>query len=130
MIAAQQYFIEYGNQVEPQRLQTLLASYIPDSYLQKSNSQHMWMNVIINKLQSPYFQNSTMEPSKVEIILFIFCIIFLSCILNKWWKTLKSNAAQVKNMLNTDFAHIKTDFAVIKADFIAMEADAEWMNEC
>ncbi|BFZ00850.1 hypothetical protein BsWGS_03889 [Bradybaena similaris] len=66
MIAAQQYFIEYGNQVEPQRLQTLLASYIPDSYLQKSNSHHMWMNAIIGKLQSPYFQTSSMEPSKVK----------------------------------------------------------------
>ncbi|XP_035827560.1 myosin-VIIa [Aplysia californica] len=66
MISAQQYFIEYGTDVEPARLQTLLSSYVPDSYLQKGNAVNWWMNSIINKLHSDYFRNKQIEPVKVK----------------------------------------------------------------
>lgn len=66
MLAAQQYFIEYGKTVDVQRLQSLLPSYVPESCLQKSSSLHMWMNAVINKLKSSYFQDLRVEPLKVE----------------------------------------------------------------
>ena len=69
MISAQQYFIEYGVEMEPQRLQTLLPSYVPDSYLQKSNAMQWWVNAIMNKLRAPYFQNARIEALKVSYLL-------------------------------------------------------------
>ncbi|CAG5130123.1 unnamed protein product, partial [Candidula unifasciata] len=66
MLAAQQYFIEYGQNIEIQRLQSLLPTYIPESCLQKPNSLQMWMNAVINKLKSPYFQDFRVESSKVK----------------------------------------------------------------
>ncbi|KAH9525793.1 hypothetical protein Btru_002381 [Bulinus truncatus] len=67
MIAAQQYFIDYKLDIDPQRLQSLLSSYIPDAYLQKTNSGSMWMNAIISKLKSPYFQNPKIEAIKASL---------------------------------------------------------------
>ncbi|XP_025078690.1 myosin-VIIa-like isoform X2 [Pomacea canaliculata] len=66
MIAAQQYFVEYGNSLIPERLQTLLGSYIPDAYLQKPNAAENWMKGIISKLRSPYFSNERIKPEKVK----------------------------------------------------------------
>ena len=65
MIAAQQYFIEYKLNIDANRLQELLPSYIPDSYLPKQNAGQHWMQAIISKLRSPYFQNPRIEPLKV-----------------------------------------------------------------
>ncbi|XP_070213118.1 myosin-VIIa-like [Littorina saxatilis] len=66
MIAAQQYFVEYGNNLIPERLQTLLGSYIPDAYLQKPNAMENWMKSIVAKLRSPYFSNENIKPEKVK----------------------------------------------------------------
>ncbi|ESO98886.1 hypothetical protein LOTGIDRAFT_213685 [Lottia gigantea] len=66
MIAAQQYFVEYGSGFSPDRLQSLLNSYIPDSYLAKPNSVQMWKQSILNKLRSPYFSNERIKALKVK----------------------------------------------------------------
>ncbi|XP_069105454.1 myosin-VIIa-like isoform X2 [Argopecten irradians] len=64
MIAAQQYYIEYGCNANPERLQSLLPSYVPDSSLQKSNAVGFWINMIMTKLRIPYFER--IEPIKVK----------------------------------------------------------------
>ncbi|XP_050389741.1 myosin-VIIa [Patella vulgata] len=66
MIAAQQYFVEYGSNFSPERLQSLLNSYIPDSYFNKPNASQMWMQAILNKLKSPYFSNEKIKQNKVK----------------------------------------------------------------
>lgn len=75
MIAAQQYFVEYGNSLIPERLQTLLGSYIPDAYLQKPNAAENWMKGIISKLRSPYFSNERIKPEKVSFVAWSCLII-------------------------------------------------------
>lgn len=77
MIAAQQYFVEYGNSLIPERLQTLLGSYIPDAYLQKPNAAENWMKGIISKLRSPYFSNERIKPEKVSFVAWSCLIIQL-----------------------------------------------------
>lgn len=67
MIAAQQYFIEYGNNLIPERLQGLLGSYIPDTCLQKPNAADTWLKSIVSKLRSPYFSNEHIKPEKVKV---------------------------------------------------------------
>lgn len=66
MIAAQQYYIEYGCKVNPERLQSLLPSYVPDQALQKPNAMHFWITMIIAKLRTPYFSNERIKPIKVK----------------------------------------------------------------
>ena len=66
MIAAQQYYVEYGSNVSPDRLQTLLGSYVPDSYLQKPNGAEGWLKAIVTKLRSSYFSNERIKPEKVR----------------------------------------------------------------
>ncbi|CAL1540128.1 unnamed protein product [Lymnaea stagnalis] len=66
MISAQQYFIEYRTDIDSQRMQNMLPSYIPDSYLTKANAATLWMNAIVTKLKSPYFQNPRIDPLKVK----------------------------------------------------------------
>ncbi|KAL8588845.1 hypothetical protein ACOMHN_011561 [Nucella lapillus] len=66
MIAAQQYFVEYGSNLIPERLQTLLGSYIPDLYLQKPNALDNWLKSIVSKLRSPYFSNERIKGEKVK----------------------------------------------------------------
>ncbi|XP_069105456.1 myosin-VIIa-like isoform X1 [Argopecten irradians] len=64
MIAAQQYYIEYGCNANPERLQSLLPSYVPDSSLQKPNAVGFWINMIMTKLRIPYFER--IKPIKVK----------------------------------------------------------------
>ena len=47
MIAAQQYYIEYGNDMNAERLHSLLPNYIPDYCLQRDNAMDTWHQLII-----------------------------------------------------------------------------------
>ncbi|XP_060079316.1 myosin-VIIa-like [Ylistrum balloti] len=64
MIAAQQYYIEYGCNVNPDRLQSLLPSYVPDQAIQKPNAMSFWINMIMTKLRIQYFER--IKPIKVK----------------------------------------------------------------
>jgi myosin-7 len=47
MIAAQQYYIEYGNDMDTKRLYELLPNYIPDYCLQTDNALETWHALIV-----------------------------------------------------------------------------------
>ncbi|GAB1609908.1 myosin-VIIa-like [Argonauta hians] len=63
MIAAQQYFVSYGTDLNNERLQTLLNTYIPENRL-TSKGLPNWINLVITKLKSSYFNN--LKPIKVK----------------------------------------------------------------
>ncbi|XP_060573750.1 myosin-VIIa-like isoform X3 [Ruditapes philippinarum] len=66
MIAAQQYYIDYGSNLSTERLQSLLPSYIPDSLLGKPNALTYWMQQVNNKIHGPYFANDRIKGLKVK----------------------------------------------------------------
>ena len=47
MIAAQQYYIEYGNDLNEERLFNLIPNYIPDYCLQRDNAVEMWHHLVL-----------------------------------------------------------------------------------
>ena len=47
MIAAQQYYIEYGNDLNEERLFNLIPNYIPDYCLQRDNAIEMWHHLVL-----------------------------------------------------------------------------------
>ena len=47
MIAAQQYYIEYGNDLNEERLFNLIPNYIPDYCLQRDNAVDMWHQLVL-----------------------------------------------------------------------------------
>ena len=47
MIAAQQYYIEYGTDLIEDRLFGLIPNYIPDYCLQRENANEMWAHLIL-----------------------------------------------------------------------------------
>ena len=47
MIAAQQYYIEYGTEMNAERLFGLLPNYIPDYCLQTDNALDTWNGLIL-----------------------------------------------------------------------------------
>uniref|UniRef100_A0A0L8FWF8 Myosin-VIIa n=1 Tax=Octopus bimaculoides TaxID=37653 RepID=A0A0L8FWF8_OCTBM len=63
MIAAQQYFVGYGTDLNNERLQTLLNTYIPENRL-ASKGLPNWINLVLTKLKSSYF--NTLKPIKVK----------------------------------------------------------------
>ena len=48
MLAAQQYYVEYGLDLNAERLATLVPGYIPDALLQGSGAIDKWTQMIIN----------------------------------------------------------------------------------
>ena len=48
MIAAQQYFIEYGQEMHIDRLRELLPHYIPDNQLVQNKATERWLQIIIH----------------------------------------------------------------------------------
>ena len=50
-LAAQQYYVEYGTDINVQRLQGLLTQYIPDSCLAGSGTLERWMVMVLKALK-------------------------------------------------------------------------------
>jgi len=68
-IAAQQFYVEYGNNVEPQRMLAMIPSYIPDLVLQ-TRSVEKWRVAIEKCLTSaPYFtQGAPLNSVKEAVV--------------------------------------------------------------
>lgn len=64
MIAAQQYYIEYGATVDADRLRTLLPSYIPESAVNVKTLNY-WVQTVSKKLQTSYFTDH-IQTNKVK----------------------------------------------------------------
>lgn len=47
-LAAQQYYVEYGLDLNAERLVKLLPGYIPDTLLQGSSAVDKWTQMVIN----------------------------------------------------------------------------------
>jgi myosin-7 len=66
MIAAQQYYIDYGGDMVIERLQSLLPSYIPDSSLQGGKSLNYWIQGVVSAHKKSYFVRDRVAPLKVK----------------------------------------------------------------
>ena len=66
MIAAQQYYIDYGSNISTERLQSLLPSYIPDSALNRTSGLTFWMQQVMGKMRQEYFVNNKIKALKVK----------------------------------------------------------------
>ena len=72
-IAAKQYYIEYGEDLKPDRIKELLQTYIPDSYLQAPKAPDMWTHLIVSHYDKIFRQQEVkVQASKVkeDIVLF------------------------------------------------------------
>jgi myosin-7 len=66
MIAAQQYYIDYGGDLLQERLQSLLPSYIPDSSLQGGKSLNYWNQGVMGAYRKSYFVRDRVPGLKVK----------------------------------------------------------------
>lgn len=67
MIAAQQYYIEYGTDLNVERIYTLLPSYIPDYCLTNAEkSVDRWGQLIIMAYKKSYYLKEKVAPSRVK----------------------------------------------------------------
>ena len=66
MIAAQQYYIDYGSNISTERLQSLLPSYIPDGALNRTSGLTYWMQQVMSKMRLDYFANNKIKAMKVK----------------------------------------------------------------
>ncbi|KAK2154842.1 hypothetical protein LSH36_256g06087 [Paralvinella palmiformis] len=66
MIAAQQYFIDYGHDMNVERLQSLLQSYIPDHCLTSSKAQTYWTQGVAMAFRKSYFVRDRVPPLRVK----------------------------------------------------------------
>ncbi|KAK2172331.1 hypothetical protein NP493_972g00051 [Ridgeia piscesae] len=66
MIAAQQYYIDYGSDMMLERMQSLLPSYIPDSSLHGTKSLNYWIQGVSNCFRKSYFVRERIAPLHVK----------------------------------------------------------------
>ena len=73
MIAAQQYYVDYGEVLSAERLQALLPSYcVPDYYLSGGSSSsasktaERWVQTIMNAHRKSYYSRERVAPIKVK----------------------------------------------------------------
>ncbi len=66
MIAAQQYYIDYGGDLILDRLQSLLPSYIPDSCLQSGKALNYWTHGVLSAFKKSYFVRDHVPPLRVK----------------------------------------------------------------
>lgn len=71
MIAAQQYFIEYGRNMEMSRLVELVPTYIPDYMIAARGSKrdiHGWAKEIGKAFGKAYFSREPTLPQSVRLL--------------------------------------------------------------
>ena len=64
--SAQQYYIEYGNDMNEDRLFNLIPNYIPDYCLQRENANEMWAHLILQaykKVRINYYDNGAVSKN-------------------------------------------------------------------
>ena len=64
--SAQQYYIEYGNDMNEDRLFNLIPNYIPDYCLQRENANEMWAHLILQaykKVRINYYYNGSVSKN-------------------------------------------------------------------
>jgi myosin-7 len=66
MIAAQQYYIEYGQEMHIDRLRELLPHYIPDNQLVQNKATERWLQIIIHA-HKRHFNNSKDSASVLRV---------------------------------------------------------------
>jgi myosin-7 len=66
MIAAQQYYIDYGQDFSMDRLQGLLPDYIPDTHIGGSKSLNFWQNKVQSAFRTSYFVKEGSSALKVK----------------------------------------------------------------
>lgn len=66
MIAAQQYYIDYGQDFSMDRLQGLLPDYIPDTHIGGSKSLNFWQNKVQGAFRTGYFVKEGSPALKVK----------------------------------------------------------------
>merc|ERR550532_916705 len=66
MIAAQQYYIEYGNDLNEERLFNLIPNYIPDYCLQRDNAIEMWHHLVLQAFKKSYYVKEKVPDLKAK----------------------------------------------------------------
>lgn len=74
MIAAQQYYIEYGTDMNVERLFTLLQSYIPDYCLTNNEkSVDRWAQLIVMAYKKVFYRVKKFFPFREKFLKLLFC---------------------------------------------------------
>lgn len=69
MIAAQQYYIDYGDMLNQERLQALLPTYcVPDYYLNNGSAKTLerWVQTVMNAHKKSYYARERVPPIRVK----------------------------------------------------------------
>jgi len=66
MIAAQQYYVDFGPDLMSDRLQSLIPTYIPDNCLTTNKALPYWITKIKTSHEKGYFVRSRIAPLKVK----------------------------------------------------------------
>ncbi|XP_075871183.1 unconventional myosin-VIIa-like [Nelusetta ayraudi] len=65
-LASQQYYVEYGSEILPERLLSLIPSYIPDREISSSRTVEKWAHLIIAAHKKGIYTQKRFDPLKVK----------------------------------------------------------------
>ena len=78
ILAAQQYYIEYGNDLNEERFYSLVPNYIPDYCLQRDNAVDMWHNLVLQAYKKVHTNTMSVFMNFCPVLDF-FIRIFGNC---------------------------------------------------
>ncbi|XP_053723463.1 unconventional myosin-VIIa-like isoform X13 [Synchiropus splendidus] len=65
-LASQQYYVDYGAEILPERLLSLVPSYVPDREISSSRSVEKWAHVIMAAHKKGIYAQKRFDPQKVK----------------------------------------------------------------
>lgn len=68
LITAQQFYIDFGNILAPERLQNQIHQYIPDSYL-NNKSINYWVQKTYDTYKTTYFTKASLQALKFACVI-------------------------------------------------------------
>ena len=71
-MAAQQYYVEFGQDLNAERLASLIPNYIPDTLLHGSGANDKWTQMIINAYKKARYVRDRIDRTRVkeEIVMY------------------------------------------------------------
>lgn len=97
MVAAQQYYIEFGDQLNLQKLLESLPNYIPDHYLKPGEkSVERWANLIVVAYKKGYYYREKVEPSKVKEDIVEYAKLMWPLLFSRFYEALRVSGPELK----------------------------------
>ncbi|PNF26048.1 Myosin-VIIa [Cryptotermes secundus] len=95
MMAAQQYYVENGANLDPRHLSSLLPNYIPNQFLKSSGGLSRWEKLVADAFQKSYFAKEQVPETKVKEDIVAYAMMKWPLLFSRFYEAVKISGPEM-----------------------------------